>query len=500
MSVTGRSGAMESIVEPKKRVPVARDADVVVAGGGISGMIAALTAAGAGARTVLVERFGRLGGNLGPGYLLGGTAREETDEFLRRDLPSVPRELFQRLADLQLPAPYGNTWAGTSQAVSYLAQCMAAETGLTLMLSAYAADPVMEGNRAAGLFVEGKSGRVAVRAPMVVDATGDANLARRAGAPIIEGATPDQSTYRLAGARDPVGCEPYNESAMFYLIGEVDFDRYERFLAENAAIDPKALDWATQHLRGPKVHRFPDAVLPLLHDAWRKGEFDSIRKLAAPEVTISSAGSHLQRCGASLAGGRAVNAAGAFDVGDMRHVTLLETAMRKQTFETVLFLRRHVPGFEKARLLAMSEFAGGRGGPCIEGRYTLTVDDSAKGRTFDDVLFRNFKRVPKLRPDWVETGCDIPYRILLPKTVEGMLVTGRGAAYVRRGHDGAGQMRGRPAMMALGEATGLAAALCARDSIAPSALDVRRLQTQLLARGFDLGDAQRLASLGLSES
>ena len=490
---------MESIVESEKRVPVAQDADVVVAGGGISGMIAALTAARQGARTVLVERFGRLGGNLGPGYLLGGTARDETDEFLRRDLPDVPRELFKRLADLQLPTPDGNTWAGTSQAVSYLAQCMAAETGLTLMLSAYAADPVMEGSRAMGLFVEGKSGRVAVRAAVVVDATGDANLARRAGAPIIEGATPDQSNYRLAGASEPDGCEPYNESAMFYLIGDVDFDRYERFVAENAAIDPKILDWATGHLRGPKVHRFPDAVLPLLHDAWRKGEFDSIRKLEKPEVTISSAGSHLQRCGASLAGGRAVNAGGYFDIGDMRHITLLENTMRQQTFETVQFLRRNVPGFEKAHLLATSEFVGGRGGPCIEGRYTLTVDDSAGGRTFDDVLFRNHKRVPKLRPDWVETGCDIPYRILLPKNIEGMLVTGRGAAYVRRGHDGAGQMRGRPAMMALGQATGLAAALCAKDHVAPAALDVRRLQTQLLAQGFDLGDAKRIAALGLAE-
>lgn len=475
---------MANIIEPQKRIPVVHEADVVVAGAGISGMIAALTAARQGARTVLVERFGRLGGNLGPGYLLGGSARDETDEFLRRDLPDVPRELFKRLADLQLPTPEGNTWAGTSQAISYLAGCLAAESGLTLMLSAYAADPVMDGNRATGLFVEGKSGRVAVRAKVVVDATGDANLARRAGAPIIEGATVDQSTYRLAGASEPPGCEPYNESAMFYLIGDVDFDRYERFLAESAAIDPEVLDWAAGHLRGPKVHRFPDAVLPLLREAWRKGEFDSIRKLEAPEATVSSAGSHLQRCGASLAGGRAVNAAGHFDVGDMRHVTLLETAMRKQTFETVQFLRRHVPGFEQAILLAMSEFVGGRGGPCIEGRYTLTVDDSAGGRTFDDVLFRNHKRVPKLRPDWVETGCDIPYRMLLPKSVEGMLVTGRGAAYVRRGHDGAGQMRGRPAMMALGQATGLAAALCAKDNVLPAALDIRRLQAQLLAQGF----------------
>ncbi len=488
---------MKSIIESEKHIPVVYEADVVVAGGGISGMIAALTAAGIGTRTVLVERFGRLGGNLGPGYLLGGTARDETDEFLRRDLPDVPRKLFRQLADMQLPSPDGNLWAPISQAVSYLAQCMAHETGLTLMLSAYAADPVMEGNRAEGLFVEGKSGRVAVHAPVVVDATGDANIARRAGAPIIEGATPDQSAYRLAGASEPDGCEPYNESALFYLIGDVDFDRYERFVAEKTVIDPKVKNWATEHLRGPKVHRFPDHVLPLLYQAWRSGEFDSIRKLEHPKVTVSSAGSHLQRCGASLAGGRAVNAAGSFDIGDMNHITLLEATMRKQTFETFLFLRRNVPGFEQARLLAMSEFVGGRGGPCIEGRYTLTVDDSAKGKTFDDVLFRNYKRVPKLRPNWTETGCDIPYRILLPKEVEGMLVTGRGAAYVRRGHDGAAQMRGRPAMMALGQATGMAAALCARDNVTPSSMNVRRLQAQLLARGFDLGDEKRLASLGL---
>ena len=69
-----------------------------------------------------------------------------------------------------------------------------------------------------------------------------------------------------------------------------------------------------------------------------------------------------------------------------------------------------------------------------------------------------------------------------------MLVTGRGVAYVRRGHDGAARMRGRPAMMALGQASGMAAALCARDHVAPSSMDVRRLQAQLLVREFDLGD------------
>jgi len=118
-----------------------------------------------------------------------------------------------------------------------------------------------------------------------------------------------------------------------------------------------------------------------------------------------------------------------------------------------------VPGWEKAYLFFISPFLGARGGPWIEGGYTLTVEDMKEGRRFPDILYVNFHEAFH---GGSPEGYDVPYRILLPKKVDGLLVTARGAAFIKRGQDPS-SMRCKPAMMILGHATGTAAALAVKN-------------------------------------
>jgi hypothetical protein len=172
---------------------------------------------------------------------------------------------------------------------------------------------------------------------------------------------------------------------------------------------------------------------------------------------------------------------------------LLEGELRAFIYDAVRFLRRRVPGFEQARLLFVSPFVGARGGPRIEGAYVLTPLDLHEGRLFDDTLFRSYVG---LRQKGAERGCDMPYRLLLPQGVAGLLVTGRGMSYKRRGHDPA--VRARCNMMMLGQAAGVAAAFAAADGVCPRELPIRRLQRAMLEEGYFLGDETRLRELGLA--
>jgi len=480
---------MKYVARPEKFVPLVRDMDVVVAGAGTSGLFAALGAAQMGARTLLVERFGQLGGNIGPGMLIGGPLYQEVKMTLHGgQLVGLPAEFMRRVEDLLGDMP--RNYATYSHAVSRVALAMMRESGVELMLSAYAADPVMRQSRVAGLFVETKSGRVAVRARVVIDATGDASIAARAGAPIIRGTSPE--------AADSPNVQPYykqteyatwNEGGIYFVTAGTDLEKYRAFAAQKVQLSRDDEVWAAQHL-GQPGNRWPTAMVPILHSGWESGEFQCRRELR-PRLHVLF-NNWFEPVAPGLAGGRA-QVHGEYDTGNHEDVTLVETAVRAHAFDGVAFFRRHVPGFEGAHVVCMSAFLGARGGPCIEGEHVLTPQESFAGARFPDVLFVSYVEVHRGgNPD----GHDMPYGMLLPKGVDGLLVTGRGAAFLRRGHDPS--TRARCNMMTLGQATGMAAALAVRYGVTPRRLEIRTLQRALLAAGFYLGNAARLAELGLA--
>jgi hypothetical protein len=482
-----RGGPLGYVTEPAKPVPVAYDLDVVVAGAGIAGMFAALAAARLGARTLLVDRFGAPGGNLGPAMVVAGGVYNEAEGTLVGGLAGIPKEMISRLEALR-GAPRPN-YADESNIISYLALKMAEEAGLELLLAVWAADPIVEQGRVGGLFVETKSGRVAVRARVVVDATGDADVALRAGVPLISELPPQPAFAPLV--RPELLREEYavwNDTGIFYLVAGVDLAAYQRFAAARAPVGEDDRAWLQE--RG--VAGYPGPLVAPLREAWEQGAFRPTGDVE-PRVHLSSPG-QFTPYGSGLAGGR-VNVRGEIRRNDMMQHSRLEAALRRQAFETVQFFRRHAPGFERAYLLFVAPYFGARGGPFIDGEHTLTPAEAFTGQRFPDVLFRNIHEGQPVHGG-EPSGFDAPYRMLLPRGLDGLLVTGRGAGYLRRGHDPTG-MRARPSIMALGQATGAAAALAARNGGSTRTLDVKALQRLLLEEGFHLGDDARLAELGL---
>jgi flavin-dependent dehydrogenase len=210
------------MVELKKSVPVVADVDVLIVGAGIAGSTAAVAAARNGAKTMVVDRFGYPGGHMGPG-MIGGAPNMEIPETMGGCLPGIPGEFIKRCEEY-CNAPLLAHYFRDSQVISYVWSQMMQEVGVQFMYNTYAGDPIMEGNRVTGLFVENKNGTQAIRAKVVVDATGDADVAARAGAPMDEG----KSLFH---------------AGTYFAMANVDVDRYVNEVFANPP-GTKDISWA----------------------------------------------------------------------------------------------------------------------------------------------------------------------------------------------------------------------------------------------------------------
>ena len=487
-----------TVEEPAKRVPVLYDVDVAIAGSGTAAVIAAIAAGRYGAKTVVIDRFGQVGGNIGPGMWSGGSLHlalinqgdPDHEELLnRKGMGGIPEEFHRRVilgrpnADAiadevrrELEAKHLNVagyQAGAggglpgyfvdSHVCSHVALEMMEEAGVELVLSAYAADPIMDGNRVTGLFVETKSGRVAVKAKVVIDGTGQAEVAMRAGAPVRKVKAPNLG--------------------LWYAMGGVDWEQYQRFADANAEASEEDLAWSRENLAASRTEAdpFPDMhhMLPYLRKAWEAGEFEFRRKVGEGSIHIG-----LGNLGDGMAGGR-TGTAGAFDFSETQVVTQMELEHREHCYRFARFLRTYIPGFENVYLMVCSPFLGARGGRSIDAVYPISMEDLEAERQFDDVIYiYNDRRSQK--------NCDVPYRALVPREIDGLLATGRSAMPYGP------NFRARCNMLLNGQAAGVAAALCVRDEIQPRDLDARRLQ-KILVQELDcpLAEEERLGEMGL---
>ena len=255
------------VVEPEKRIPVIHEVDVAVAGAGISGLFAAIAAGRLGARTVLIDRLGTLGGNMGPGLILAGSIAGEADGTLPGGLWGIPKEFVKRLEELQV-SPEKN-YIDQASIVSYLGFKMCDEAGVELLLSTYASDPIVEDGTITGLFVEGRSGRTAITSRVVVDGTGRAAIAARAGASIIDDIPPGTPCTSLV--RSSSG----NSGGIRYAVGAVDMERYQEFLGRKTELTDEDKAWREEQMRS-----LPDVLVPAARKAYsvarsrRTGGFD----------------------------------------------------------------------------------------------------------------------------------------------------------------------------------------------------------------------------------
>jgi hypothetical protein len=472
------------------------DLDVAVAGAGVAGVFTAIASARNGASTAIIDRFGSVGGNIGPGMIVNGNMLSGQphpavgyESTVYPGLYGIGKEFVQRYAALgggSLP-PYTkgpNNYAGDASIASYVAQRMLEESGVTLVLSTQVADPILEGNRISGLFVENKSGRQAICAKVVIDATGEADVARRTRAPVLY----PKMEYQAVDAHAPTGM------GLYYLLGGVDWGRYEAYLRE-ARPSEQDIAWGVGTL-GEKHTKGYGPILSLLRVAHEKGEYELTGTVVLGEQQVAVTPSWIGRLGIQgIAQGRiAPERAEELDAGNGVHISALEAALRARIFETAYFWKKYVPGFENSCLLCIAPFLGSRGGPCIEGEYTLTMEDCRAGRRFDDVmyLYGEFRALrytcEQGQPRWT----DVPYRVMLPKGIDGLLAVGRSASGIPDT-----LLRNRMAAKVMGQACGIAAAMAVKKRISPRQLNVRELQKALLDAGFYLGDRRRLRELSL---
>ena len=498
---------MSKTVELKKSVPVVDEVDVLVVGAGIAGSTAAVTAAREGAKTMVVDRFGYPGGNMGPG-MIGGAPNIDCRSI---DPSSVPGEFIRRCESL-CNAPLLRNYFRDSQVISYIWLKMMQEAGVQFMFNTYAGDPIMEGNRVVGLFVENKNGTQAIRAKVVIDATGDADVAARAGAPIDEG-------------------KSYFHAGMYFAMANVDIERYwkkvwhmwtppdlkdkhfaepHKFIYTRDEISftprPEDLRWAESIDRSiDKPH--PSVVnmakspyigpfFPYYRAAWEAGEYKFLQEIDGIGWVYCDHGifrsvSGVQYVPDPLRIGRYGIVGALVGVwrnenptsGDTKIMTAIEVKCRTFIFETAQFLIRWVPGFEKAYLHMIAPYFHARGGRSIISERPVTMEDVKQGRKFDDVIFQVSRG---------EKTYDFPYRQLLPRRIDGLLVTGR-ACIIQPP-----VMRERWMVFLMGQAAGVAAALSAQKEKMPRDLDVKELQKILYHRyKMPLGDTNRLKELGV---
>lgn len=482
---------MKKRTEPSKEIPIARTVDVAVAGAGISGVFAALAAAKEGASVLLIDRMGAVGGNIGPtGYVVGYLVDKDKGSHLPgNSLPCLVDEFMTRHKEYTKIEDWN--YGTMSHASAQVAMEMADELGVELMLNAFASDPIVEDSNVSGLFVETKSGRVAVEAKVVIDATGDADLAARAGAPVRRFVPADEVDSPNIGEqyRDP-NYKGMNDTNIYVVIAGSDFARFKKFREQSFELSKEMETWAREKLGAAAWSWLSaPAAIPIIKKCYEESGWlprRSIRKNV--EVGFHA---KFHQLPAGLVGIHTVGW-GEWDSGNWEDVTLVEAGQRRMAFEGVRFLREYIPGFERAHIVCTSQFMGSRGGPFIDAEYVLTPKETWEGIKLPDAMYISCVEVHRGAN---ERGHDMPYRMILPKKIDHLLVTGRGAGFLRRGHDPS--TRERSNMMALGNATGIAAAMSARDSIAPRNLDIKKLQLRLIEEGFVIGDAERLKELGL---
>lgn len=444
---------MEFIKKPEKEIPVYSRKDILIVGGGVAGLSAAVSSARMGCKPILVEESGQLGGIVTLGL---------STNFMGVDL-SVNRgffvEFFEKLKES------GSLIEGFHSPIDpeifkWIAFNYIEKEGIDLLLHTRVVDVIRHQSKIQGVVIENKAGRQAILSNIVIDASGDADIAD-AGGEAYEKVKKDEHAmtllFRVAGA-------DIHKFALFVKKNPDEFSPMQNFQDIGVMeLDKEGPSLAIGGFKG------------LIRKAREKGELylthESMWVVFLPtKGTVEINATHVI----------------GMDPLSGKDLTLAEIECRKQMMSVYSFLKKNVPGFENIYLLDSASHIGVRESRRVIGEYVLKFDDIKRGQNFDDSIAVNFMPVdihgPGEQQTWIKLDrpYEIPYRSLQAKVNENLLVAGR---CISADHIVQGSIRSVPCCFATGQAAGVAAALSEIEGKGPKKINVGRLQNELRKQG-----------------
>jgi hypothetical protein len=452
---------MQIVQEPAKEIKVCRETDVVVLGGGPGGVASAISAARNGADTVLIERYGHLGGMATGGLVniipnlseingkqqIAGLCQEIIDRMDSRGAADFPKKEDRGTTDTKvvnryLKANLGHFYVrkdlNTSQdRVLYTALVdpevlkdelndMVLEAGVKLYLHSWGVQPIMEGRTIKGVIFESKSGRQAVLGKVVIDSTGDGDLLPLAGAEFASSISPNLRISHLAFA---------------FWIANVDLQKTDIFKE-------------TQ----------PQKYAEMMQELAKLGGFTGyFRGLLKDQENIIWFHPHISSP----------------NQADVEELTRVDIASRKRAVMTYEFLKKNVPGFGKCFIMQTAPQLGTTGGRRIVGEYVLRAQDMESDEVFEDTI-AVFPNNDNREISAKHPSINIPYRTLVPRSIEGLLVACRAFSSDEVINNCFNLI---PHCLCFGQAAGTAAAVALNEGIAPRKVNVKKLQNLLINQG-----------------
>ncbi len=466
---------MKQIQEPARTIPVMAETDVLVVGSGPGGLAAAIAAAREGVETMLVERWGSFGGNITQCHVAsiawyryeqtveaGGVGMEferRADELganLSMDLSRyLDDETLNLVAPkmLGLPNPPPSSPSLDPDMFKYVADKMVQEAGITPLLHCLTVDTIMDGETIKGVVTESKSGRQAIVAKRVIDATGDADIAYHAGAP-----------YRKCPKNELM------EVSMNLGASGVDVPKFIRHAARNLAY---IKDWAKE-TSGKEDNELSSYMVEPFKKAKEACEIPKDVKIESFWTNVTPEG--------ELKNLNAVDMPG-IDATDVWDLTRAEMEGRQRAIWALNALKKYTPGFENAKLRSFGSTVGVRESRKIIGAYNITERDVRNEARFEDSI--------GIFPEFLDaygvvilptTGryFHVPYGIILPQKVENLLVAGRCVGGDKISHAATRQMM---CCAVTGQGAGVAAAASLKDDVTCRQVDISKVQKALKKQG-----------------
>lgn len=437
MSVT--SGENVSVREPSRDVSVAGNYDVIVCGGGPAGLIAAVAAARNGARTLLIERYGFVGG-MSTSALV--TPISEFRHFGKQHIGGIPFELLCKAAALggaNVTLESGN-YPVNDEILKLAAQRLLLESGVTLLYHSWFSDCVMDGERVSHVIVQNKAGRVAYSANIFIDCTGDADLVRAAGLPTTKG-------------------DVLQPATLWFQLGGVDTDALA-FLFRDAV---DGMLPVSEKIRNRLLELNDNGEIPIFGGPWINKFFQdgmvSINVLR--EAT---------------------------DASDPEWFTRTECSLRENLQLIIDILRREFPEFRNCWLAKSGIQTGVRESYHIVGLYELRRDDILFPKAFPDTIAKGAHVIDIHASDSNDQNglviprqeYNVPFRCLVPQGSVNLVTAGR---CLSADGPGFGSVRVMATCMAMGQGAGTAAALASKHGYSMSDMNVQHLRETLIAQG-----------------